>query len=475
MEIIGRIEEQRVLQDCLKARRPEFLVVYGRRRVGKTFLVREAFKGKFCFSFTGYAGVTTARQLARFHVALREYGADATGVPSNWYEAFDQLRRLIEKNTSGERKLIFLDEMPWMDTKRSEFINALEGFWNGWASGREDTLLVACGSATSWITKKLFRNRGGLHNRVTRRIHLKPFTLGECEEYFKSRSILYERRQILEAYMVFGGIPYYLDQFNGSLSTAQNINELCFSPSASLGDEYNALFASLFERPERYIRVVEELAKKAKGLTRSELLKAADAVEGGTFTKTLDELEQCGFIRRFSEFGKRSKGSVYQLMDPFTLFHLRYLRDRSCETSGKWLNDLQSGQRNAWSGYAFEVVCLWHVPQIKQSLGIAGVSTGVSAWRSAPSVELGSPGAQIDLVIDRADGLINLCEMKYTARPFVINKEYAQLLASRREQFRQETRTDKTLHITIITAAGLAEKGYRHSAQSVVSLDHLFA
>jgi len=475
MKIIGRLEEQKVLQECLQAGRPEFLVVYGRRRIGKTFLVRETFKGRFCFAFTGYAGVTTTRQLARFHVALREYGADENVSPQNWYEAFDQLRQLIEKIPRKGKKVVFLDEMPWMDTKRSEFINALEGFWNGWASGRDDILLIACGSATSWITKKLFKNRGGLHNRVTKRIHLQPFTLGECEEYFKSRGMVYDRRQILEAYMILGGIPYYLDQFDGSRSIAQNIDWLCFSSSAPLSDEYDALYASLFSRPERYVEIVEALAKKAKGLTRSELLKATNAVEGGSFTKTLDELEQCGFIRKFKEFGKRSKGSIYQLMDPFTLFHLRFMRRRSSDSAGEWLNDLQTGQRNAWSGYAFETVCLWHIAQIKHSLGITGVTTDVSAWRSDARIGEGSKGAQIDLVIDRADGLVNLCEMKYTVGPYVISRDYAQWLGARKEIFREETRTKKTLHLTMVTADVLSEKGHRHCVQSAVTLDDLFA
>jgi AAA+ ATPase superfamily predicted ATPase len=469
MEIVGRREEQRQLKEYYKARMPHFLVVYGRRRVGKTFLVRETFRGKFCFYFTAYANLEKSRQLFRFNVSLREHGEKDYPVAADWFEAFDQLRDVIEHSRIKEKKVVFLDEMPWMDTRKSGFLTALEGFWNGWASGREDILLIVCGSATSWITKKLFRNRGGLHNRVTRRMYVEPFSLRECDDFFRSKGISYNKTQILDIYMIFGGIPYYLDLIDGTLSVPGNIDVLCFRENGVLTDEYQALYGSLFNHPERYTHIVETLAKKAKGLTRYEIVKAANVTDGGGLTTILSELEQCGFIRKYNEYRKKNKDAVFQLIDPFTLFFLKHMQGEAADEN-HWSGNLQSGSRNAWKGYAFEMVCLWHIAQIKRKLGIAGVSTSVYTWRSKHS----EPQAQIDLVIDRRDGVTNLCEIKYVNEAFVISEKYSNVLRIRSAAFQEETHTPNALHTTFISAYGLSDRGYRADVISEISLDDLF-
>jgi len=469
MEIIGRKEEQRLLKEYYNAAQPHFLVVYGRRRVGKTFLVREMFRDQFCFYFTAYANTTKKQQLFRFNVALRQYGEKDYPVAADWFEAFDQLREVIEQSKVGGKKVVFIDEMPWMDTRKSGFLTALEGFWNGWASGRAEILLIACGSATSWITKKLFRNRGGLHNRVTRRLYLEPFSLKECGDFFRSKGIHYNRTQILDAYMVFGGIPYYLDLMNGALSVPGNIDALCFQKNGSLTDEYQALYGSLFERPERYIHIVETLAQKTKGLTRNEIVKAAKITDGGGLTTVLSELEQCGFIRKYNEYKKKSKDAVFQLIDPFTLFSLKYMQGDTTDER-YWSNNLQSSSRNAWKGYAFEMVCLWHIRQIKRKLGISGVSTNIYTWRSKHS----EPQVQIDLAIDRRDGVTNLCEIKYVSEAFVISEKYSDVLRIRSAAFQEETHTANALHTTFISVYGLSEKGYHSGVISEIDLNDLF-
>ena len=470
MKIVGRVEEQRLLESCYASNKPEFIVVYGRRRVGKTFLIRETFQGRFCFRFTGYANVTRERQLFRFNTALREFSGKDYPQAKDWFVAFDQLRSLIEESQIGGRKVVFLDEMPWMDNRKSDFLSALEGFWNGWASGREDILLIVCGSAASWIVGKLFGNKGGLHNRVTRRIHIEPFSLKECEDFLRSRGFVYDRRMVLESYMVFGGIPYYMDLLEKEYSVSQNVDRLCFSQNGALVNEFSDAFASIFEKPGLYMEIVSALAQKASGMNRYEIVEKTDCSNGGTLTRVLDDLERCGFVRKFSEYGKRSKGAVFQLIDLFSLFYLKQMQGRISLGGSNWTNALRSGERNAWNGYAFEIVCFWHIPQIKKRLGISGVSTVVYTWRSRNAV----PGAQIDMVIDRMDGIVNLCEMKYSNQRFPIDHKYAERLAEKAAAFAQETGLRKALHTTFVTVCGLAESGYRHSAQSEVTLDDLF-
>jgi len=470
VNIIAREEEQDLLAECYEDNQPHFVVVYGRRRVGKTFLVREFFEDRFFFRFTGIANADKTDQLRKFNDALLQYGADPFPAADNWFDAFDRLRAFIEQSGASGKKVVFLDEMPWIDTHKSKFLPAFEHFWNGWASGREDLLLIVCGSATAWITNKLFRNRGGLYNRVTRQMYLRPFTLHECEAYFKSRNIAISRYQILESYMIFGGIPYYLSLFRKEKSFSQNVDALCFGEKAALAGEYEALYTSLFEKPEGYIEVVEALARSSIGRTRQEIVSETKLTSGGGLAKILGDLEQCGLIRKYQSYQKKNRDAVYQLMDFYTLFHMKYLRDEEISDEHYWTNSIETGKRNAWAGYAFERVCLQHLEQIKQKLSIAGTLTHVCAWRSGTV----SPGAQIDLVIDRRDGVVNLCEIKFSKTEYTIAKDYDAKLRRRQESFRLETHTHKALHTTFITTYGLAHNAYWNEVQSEVTMDDLF-
>ncbi|MDR1712518.1 MAG: AAA family ATPase [Propionibacteriaceae bacterium] len=471
MDIIGRHTEQALLARLAQSRKPEFLAVYGRRRVGKTFLVREFYAGQTVFALTGKANARTTDQLQVFREALADASGTDPGPVPTWSAAFRLLKahlaEVIAQPSRPGKLVVFIDELPWLATAKSGFISAFEHFWNSWASARPELLLVVCGSATSWIIDHIIRDHGGLHNRVTARLPLQPLTLGETQPYLAANSVVLNRLQIAELYMVLGGIPYYLDQIQPGLSPAQAIDAAVFAAEAPLADEFENLYASLFRHPETHIRLVEALGARGAGLTQTELVRKSGIPSGGTMTKALAELEQCGFIRSYRDFGRASQGRTWQLTDYFTQFHLKHIKPRHSVDPKYWEN---APGRAAWNGFAFERLALDHIEQIKQRLGIAGVSTDVSAWRSRHS----TPGVQIDLVIDRRDGIINLCELKFSAKPFSIDTRYDAELRLKRETFAEETKTAKALHTTLVTAAGLAPGTRRGEVQSEVTLDDLF-
>ena len=469
MKIVGRKAEKELLKAYYESGKPEFVAVYGRRRVGKTFLIRESFNN-FSFQLTGLADSTMRKQLRNFQTTINRFSTIPYPTVNTWFDAFEQLRHLIESNKNKGRKVIFLDELPWLDTHRSGFIAALEHFWNGWASARTDIMLIVCGSATSWMINKLIKNKGGLHNRITKQLYIQPFTLAECEEYFKENKIEMSRFQMVECYMILGGIPYYLSLMKKGKSLAQNIDALCFSKHGELSGEFENLYASLFKKPENHTKIVEALSKKAKGLSRDELLQETKLTNGGTFSKNLEELEQCGFIYRYKSLGTKSKFDLYQLVDFYTLFYLKHVRPNRYSDGSYWSHIVDSPKHRAWSGYAFEQVCLWHIEQIKAKLGISGVLTKVASWKSQHSTD----GAQVDLLIDRNDGVVNLCEMKYSTSEFTIEKSYDLNLRNKMDTFSRGSKTKKAVHLTMITTFGVRKNAYSGLVQSEVTMDALF-
>ncbi len=470
--MIGRIDEQRRLREAFESEYSEFVAVYGRRRVGKTFLVREQFHYKFTFQHTGLARKSTREQLQSFQLSLRRQGYTKAPLPGNWIEAFDMLKDLIEWS-KDRRKVVFIDEMPWMDAPRSSFLPALENFWNSFASARKDVVLIACGSATSWIVRKLLKNKRGLHNRITYRIHLQPFTLNECEQYAKQRKLGMSRLQLMEGYMALGGIPYYWSLLDKSKSLAQNIDRLFFSKDGELKGEYYELYASLFNHPEKYVAVIETLGKKRSGLSREEIIKEGKLESNGKLSEILEDLENCGFIRKYNMIGMKSKGALYQLIDCYTLFYFRFIQNNSSNDEHFWSKSIGTGEYNSWCGLAFERLCLLHSRQIKTKLGISGIISSEYAWWT--DQKDGKRGAQIDLLIDRNDGVINLCEMKYTKVPFQIDASYEANLLNKRAQFIEATQTRKAVHITMVSSQGLERNAYADEIQSEVSGGDLFA
>jgi len=464
--MIGREEEKADLIRFTESEKSEFVVVFGRRRVGKTFLIREFFGSKFTFYHTGMANTEKETQLLNFNASLHKYGKIPYPKVNTWLESFEQLIHLLSNNKQRGKKVVFIDEMPWMDTPRSGFIQGLEFFWNSWASAQKDILLIVCGSASSWIMNKLIKNHGGLHNRITQQIYLRPFNLNECEEYFQANNIMLDRHQIVENYMIFGGIPYYLSLMQKQFSMAQNIDHLCFSEKGILRNEFENLYASLFRNYENHVTIVKILSKKVKGMTREEMIENTRLPNGGGLSKTLEELELCGFIRRYRAFGKKERQSLFQLTDFFTLFYFNFMSDLKFNDEHYWTNFIENAGHRAWSGYAFEQVCLAHLPQIKRKLGIAGVLTNSASWKSAD--------AQIDLLIERNDKVINLCEMKYVQEPFIIDKKLDENLRNKRGAFRREAKTRKAIHLTMITTYGIKHNEYWGNIQSEVTMDDLF-
>lgn len=469
MEIIGRKQEINLLKMSIESGKPELIAVYGRRRVGKTYLVRQYFKDDFAFYSTGIYEGTKREQLAFFNKQLNETAKGAYPMVDDWFSAFDQLKHLL-MHSAQKTKVIFLDELPWMDTPRSRFLKAFETFWNSWGCTQPDVKLIVCGSATTWMTDKFLGGKGGLHGRVTRNIPLAPFNLSETEQLLAKQGIKWNQRQVLDCYMVFGGIPYYLSLLQKNLSVVQNVDALFFALSAQLKNEYDFLFKSLFNQAETYKSVVALLAKKAMGLSRQEIIQSLNLQDNGGVTKILDNLCKCDFIRKYSAFGKTERDALFQLTDLFSLFYLKFVKGYHGQDANRWSNMLDTPTQNIWRGYAFEQVCLLHIPQIKKALGINGIQSDISSWHYRDEHQ----GGQIDMVIDRRDQTINLCEMKYSAGPYEITKAYDEKLIQRRELFRQQTKTRKSLHLTMITTHGLLPNKYSNDIQSEVTLEELF-
>ncbi len=455
--ITGRQKELETLDRLHKSKKSEFVMVYGRRRVGKTFLVSRKFEDRFTFRITALANATTKAQLQNFHnyLSLFDSNVEKKPVPENWLAAFQLLIRFLSKS-KDKKKVLFFDELPWFDTHGADFLMGLEHFWNGWAAYRSDLLLICCGSAASWMIKNLLRDKGGLHNRVTERIRIEPFTLSETEAFLKAKGATYDRYQLLELYMAMGGIPFYLENIQVNRSVAQNIDRLFFITGGLLHEEYFDLYRSLFKNYTRHVAIVEALARKTIGLSRKEIVRQSGIKEGGNLSVVLHELEQSGFIKKYFPFGKSARDGLYQLSDPYTLFYLTFVRHSKAQGEGAWLSRLGHPKWRAWSGYAFEQICRYHTNNIKKHLGISGVYTEISTWRSKRS----KGGAQIDLVLDRNDRVITICEIKFSESVFTISKSYAERLKNKLDVFKEETGTKKTLFLTLISTFGLKQNQY---------------
>lgn len=455
----------------MESDRSELIVVYGRRRIGKTFLVRKFFKDNYDFHYVGQHNVTKQQQLERFALALqKQSGAPFKPVLRNWMDAFDALQDLLEHSKKRGKKTVFIDELPWMDTQKSDLVAAVEGFWNGWVSSRDDIVLVVCGSATSWIVDKLLHNQGGLFGRVTRPIYLRPFNLSETEAYLSSRRFNWDRFQIAQCYMIFGGVPFYFSLLDPSLSLAQNVDAMFFSgDNAPMKVEYNELYSTLFKRPDDYLTIIRRLSAHREGMTRQEII-AATGIEGSTLSRLLEDLVRCDFIFSYSRFGYKSNNAIYRIKDFYTLFYYKYVDGQDTKDKARWSHICLSPQVSSWQGFSFELLCLLHLDQIKQALGIDRIINAASSWRGKDD----SSSTQIDLVIERGDRIMNLCEMKFSREPYVIDKQYEQKLRERMAIFKAETRTRYGLQLTFVTTFGVLPGKHSGVVNTQVLLDDLF-
>ena len=465
--MIGRSEEIKQLQSWYESGKPEFVAIYGRRRVGKTFLIDELFKSRFTFKISGVIDGDKSEQMSAFMQGLRSLGYTGR-TPAKWMDAFFLLEQLLEQQLTTERCLIFIDELPCFDTPRAGFVKALGHFWNTWGQTHKQMMLIVCGSATTWMIGNIIDNHGGLHNRITHEIHLHPFTLSETELLLKDNGITLDRLSILQLYMALGGIPYYLNLIEKSDSVATALDRLFFAENATMRREYNRLFSSLFRDPAPYLQIIAVLTTNKQGITREQIVRACGKIDNGHMSDYLNNLMKCDFVRYYhSKTRKINKNmGFYQLTDFFVIFYNTFL-ERPITDEHFWTNNIQTSISNAWYGLAFERVCMAHIRQIKQTIGIDKIGTEYYSWRSQES----GNGAQIDLLIERADRIINLCEMKYSQDEYRMAKEEDRKLRNRQADFVYETKTRFTIHPTLVTTFGLRKNEYSGGFVSVVTLD----
>ena len=470
--IIGREEEIRLLRRAYDSQESEFVAIYGRRRVGKTFLVRKFFSNRFTFQYTGAYNITNKDQLEEFHRSLVSQGLpDEAKVPKNWFEAFHLLERLISESLD-ERKVIFIDELPWMDVRNSRFVPAFEHFWNGWASARTDVLLVICGSATSWIINKIFRNKGGLYNRVSYKMPLSQFSLYECELLVKELKLSFNRNMIMEGYMTMGGIPYYWTKLDPAKSVGKNVNDLFIDPKGLLHNEFTYLYASMFNKPEKYMKVVEALAGKKSGLTRDEIITKGKIDSSGQLSDILDDLIECGLIRKYCHLDKKLKDALYQLIDCYTLFYFQFAKNAHGVDEDWWVKTMGTPEYHTWCGLSFERLCLLHTRQIKAALGISGIRANLFSWYVRKTDD--HPGVQIDLLIDRADGIINISEMKYAPAGYRLTSAELSKIRTKVSVFNMYMPRSRYAQPVLITSNGVICNANSDEIPLKVTGDQLF-
>ena len=473
MQIVGRRAEKRQLMEAVDSDKAALVAVVGRRRIGKTFLIRQVYADHMVFDITGLHNGDLYDQLEHFRNTLLKSGyLDAVEIPQNWLSAFYMLENYLNSLKTKKKKVLFFDELPWMDTPRSKFLMAFENFWNSYCTKRDDMVVVICGSAASWMIKKIVNNKGGLYNRITHKIHLQPFTLNETESFLQAKGIVWSRYDIVQFYMMVGGVPYYLDLVQKGESVMQFVERACFAPDGMLVSEFEELFASLFHNSYRHYKIVEALSTIKKGLVRDALLQKSGLATGGTFTETLDELLASGFVEKQVPWGKEKQGTLYRLADPFMLFHQKFMKGKKGKQSGSWVKITDTPAWYAWAGLAFENVCLQHIKQIKEALKLTAISTVVAGWRGGNE----NGETQIDLLIERADRIIHVCEIKFSKGMFAIDKPYAQELRQKLLVFSQTPQNKRnTLFLTMISTFGLQQNEYsREIVQNELTMDDMF-
>ena len=470
--LIGREKELKTLREIYASEESSFVAVYGRRRIGKTYLIDEAFEGKLCFRHAGVYNGTSKEQLRAFASSLKDRGLAVEAPFEDWFSAFDALKDLIRRS-GKKKKVVFLDEIAWMYTKKSNFIRALENFWNGWACARKDVMLIICSSATSWIINNIIHSKGGLYNRVSRQLFLEPFTLSECEEYCSRKNLSLSRKQIIEAYMVIGGVPFYWGYLQKGQSIPQFIDSSFFADNAPLRNEFKYIFASLFSEPEDYLKIISCLSLKQCGMSRKEILCQSKLIDNGGFSQKLEDLENCGFIREYSPLAYKKQSIVYQLIDPFTIFHFHFLA-RGGGDKDYWANQLNTPLLNSWRGLAFERVCLLHSPSIKKALGISGVHTASYPWSAQKDDEEGIFGSQIGMVIERKDDIVDLFEIKCYDSPYRLDAKQIEAIHEKKHDFALLSKTKSAIHLGLLALNGVVENEYSKEFQVILSAGDLF-
>ncbi len=473
-EIIGRAKQIEQLEECMDEESAQLVVVYGRRRVGKTYLINSFFNNNFTFKLTGAYKQNKASQLNNFKTAYEEATSKKIDCPKDWNEAFVLLRKFLKNSDKNKKQVVFFDEMPWLDTYRSGFLSAFEWFWNDFGCTQDNLVFIVCGSATSWMVDNIDKNKGGLFNRYTCRIYLEPFTLMETKQYLDSKGFMWSFYEIVQCYMILGGIPFYLSLLKKKLSLSSNMDTLFFEKNAILADEFKNLYATLLSNTKNCIKVIETIGKKKGGMTKAEISSKTKLPQNGALSKIIDNLIDSGFIRAQAFYGKKKKDTKYQLADYYTAFYLHFVKDNYGNDENYWSHSIDNPSRRVWEGLTFEQVCKDHIKQIKLALGISGVLTSQSVFSCADDDEKGISGAQIDLIIERRDKVINLCEIKFSNNEFVIDKDYDLVLRNKVSSFVKATNTKYSIQLTMITTYGLKKNMYSGLISNQVTLIDLF-
>ncbi|MBE7441233.1 MAG: AAA family ATPase [Flavobacteriales bacterium] len=466
--IVGRIEEQNILRQAFENDKSELIALYGRRRIGKTFLIREFFKKSIVFEVTGLYNGNMKDQFENYikEVKKRTKNSDIE-LPNSWLDAFTLLEEYLDSLKGSNKKVVFIDEFPWIATAKSKFLMAFENFWNTYCTKRQDIIVVICGSAASYMVQKIIKNKGGLHNRITRKIRLLSFNLHETELFLKKNSIKYTRYDIIQIYMTLGGVPHYLEKLSKGKSVPQNIDSLCFSKDGLLNDEFNQLYVSLFDDSERHMKIIRTLAGTNKGLTRNELIEKSGISSGGDFTLKLDELVESGFVTEYPYYQNKNQLTLYRLSDEYSKFYLKFIDNNKDGGEGTWQRLSTTPSYNSWSGFVFETLCLKHIYQIKKSLRIDAIYSTNSSWFN--------DNAQVDLLIDRDDNVMNLCEIKFYNAPYTIDKKYYLNLKNKVAELQKDTNTKKNIFITMVTTYGVNDNEYsKELVQNNLDMDALF-
>ncbi len=466
--IVGRISEQNILKEAFENNKSELIALYGRRRIGKTFLIREYFKKSIVFETTGLFGGSMKDQLENFYKEVKSrVKNDELKMPNSWLEAFTQLEEYLDSLKGKSKKVVFIDEFPWIATAKSKFLMVFENFWNTYCTKRDDVIVVICGSAASYMVQKIINNKGGLHNRISRKIRLLAFNLNETELFLIKNGIKYTRYDIIQIYMALGGVPQYIEKLNKGLSVRQNIDSLCFSKDGFLNNEFNQLYASLFDDSERHLKIIRALEGTNKGLTRNDLIKKSGISSGGDFSLKIEELLESGFVTEYPYYKNKKQLTLYRLSDEYSKFYLKFIEDNKNGGEGTWQRLSNTQSYNSWSGFVFETLCLKHIYQIKKSLRIDAIYSTNSSWFNEY--------AQVDLLIDRDDNVMNLCEMKFYNAPYTIDKKYYLNLKNKVSELQKETNTRKNIYITMVTTYGVNENEYsKELVQNSLDMDALF-
>jgi uncharacterized protein len=449
-QLFGRKKEIEIFNEALASKQSEFIAVKGRRRIGKTFLVNTFFKEERCFYLTGIQNQPMKVQLQAFANELSFRQKKSVSRPKDWLEAFALLRNYVETVETTTKKVIFIDELPWIDSPKSNFIQIFAHFWNSWAAWEKNIILVIAGSSTSWIVNKVYNDTGGFHNRVTKRIWLEPFKLSETEAFLRSKHIQLSRYEIALIYMAFGGVPFYLYEVKIGESAAQCIERLCFADGGLLKNEFDNLYASIFNTPEAHIRIAKTLAQHPYGMEKTQLLKQAKITNSEASTKILDELVANDYLYYMIPYGKKANRGKYILADFYSRFYFNFISNPKISN---WMSEIDSNTYKTWCGLAFEWLCHYHKKEILKGLGISGIRSYEISYLNVKDDNRKMTG-QIDMLIDRADNVLNLCEIKFANDVYVLSKAEGENIRKKMWYLMDHLKRRKSIFPVMITTFG---------------------